>query len=165
MVVVFGRPGERGRAGACGHVGAGVSRRRCGCDHVLAGESCLSREESVSRERIRVNKMAPSSREAIGPEVPDECPFSPPSPRGTTVQKFQMHAYSLVSPGVGWCATNEVVQFCLLWHICSVGWSAFFQRGVVFSQTMSLSTPCETFHFLSYRFEGQNLNPRVLARV
>ena len=30
-----------------------------------------------------VKKMAPSSREAIGPEVPDECPFSAPSPRWT----------------------------------------------------------------------------------
>ena len=42
-----------------------------------------------------VKKMAPSSREAIKPSV----------------QKFPMHAFSLVSPGVGWCATNEVVQF------------------------------------------------------
>ena len=58
-----------------------------------------------------VKKMAQSSREATCPEVPDERPFSPPSPRGTIVQKFPMHAYSLVSPGVGWCATNEVVQF------------------------------------------------------
>ena len=32
-----------------------------------------------------VKKMAPSSREAIGPEVPDESPFSPPSPRGPEV--------------------------------------------------------------------------------
>ena len=47
-----------------------------------------------------VKKMAPSSREAIGPEVPYERPFSPPSPRGTIVQKSLMHAYSLVSPGV-----------------------------------------------------------------
>ena len=60
---------------------------------------------------IAVKKMAPSSREAIGPEVPDESPFSPPSPRGAIVQKSPMHAYSLVSPGVCQCATNEVVQF------------------------------------------------------
>ena len=40
--------------------------------------------------------MAPSSREAISPEVPDECPFSAPSPRGAMmVQKFQMHVHSL----------------------------------------------------------------------
>ena len=58
-----------------------------------------------------VKKMAPSPREATGPEVPDERPFSAPSPRGATVQKFQMHAHSLESPGVGYCATNEVVQF------------------------------------------------------
>ena len=43
-----------------------------------------------------VKEMAPSSREAIGPEVPDERLFSPPSPRGTMVQKSPMHAYSLV---------------------------------------------------------------------
>ena len=58
-----------------------------------------------------VKKMAPSSREAIGPEVPDECPFSAPSPRGSMVQKFPMHAYSKVSFGVCKCATNDVVQF------------------------------------------------------
>ena len=52
-MVVFGRRGVRGRADACGHVGAGVSRRQPGCDLVLAGESCLSRDESVSRKRIR----------------------------------------------------------------------------------------------------------------
>ena len=91
--------------------------------------------------------MAPSSREATGPEVPDECPLS----RGAMGQKFQMHAYSWVSPGVGQCATNEVV---LLWHICSVGWSAFFQCGVVFSQAMSLSTPCDKFQCLAILFEG-----------
>ena len=59
-----------------------------------------------------VKKMAPSSRGPIGPEVPDERPFSPPSPRGgAMVLKFPMHAYSLVSPRVGKCATNEVMQF------------------------------------------------------
>ena len=58
-----------------------------------------------------VKNMALSSPEAIGPEVPDGSPFSAPSPRGVMVQKFQMHAYSLVSSGVCWCATNEVVQF------------------------------------------------------
>ena len=69
-------------------------------------------------------------------------------------QKFPMHAYSLVSPGVGWCATNEVVQFfCLLWNICSVGWSAFFLRGVGFSQAMSLSSPGEKFQFLAVNSE------------
>ena len=42
-----------------------------------------------------VKKMAPSSREAIGADVPDERPFSPPSPRGAMmVQKFPMHACS-----------------------------------------------------------------------
>ena len=34
-----------------------------------------------------VKKMAPSSREALSPEVLDECPFSAPSPRGAMVQK------------------------------------------------------------------------------
>ena len=58
-----------------------------------------------------VKKMDPSSREAIGPEVPYESPFSAPSPRGAMIQKFQMHALSLVSSGVYQCATNEVVQF------------------------------------------------------
>ena len=33
-------------------------------------------------------------KQAIGPEVPDECPFSAPSPRETVVQKFPMHACS-----------------------------------------------------------------------
>ena len=64
------------------------------------------------------------SREAIGPEVPDESPFSAPSPRGAMmVQKSPMHAYSLVSPGVGWCATNEVVQFivCCATFVLPVG--------------------------------------------
>ena len=53
-MVVFGRRRRawaRGRVR--GHVGAGVSRRQPGCDHVLAGESCLSRDESVSRKRKR----------------------------------------------------------------------------------------------------------------
>ena len=54
--------------------------------------------------------MAPSSRETTGPEVPDERPFSPPSPRWAMVKKFPMREYSLVSPGVGYCATNEVVH-------------------------------------------------------
>ena len=38
-MAVHGRVGVRGRAGACGcgHEGAGVSRRRRGCGHVLAG--------------------------------------------------------------------------------------------------------------------------------
>ena len=46
------------------------------------------------------------------------------------------------------CATNEVAVLCLLWNMCSLGWFAFFQRGVGFSQAMSLSTPCEKFQFL-----------------
>ena len=58
-----------------------------------------------------VKKTAPSSREAIGPEVPDECPFSAPSPRGTLVQKSPTHAYSQVSlvsasvPRMGLCSS------------------------------------------------------------
>ena len=72
-------------------------------DHVLRSDPLLV--------FVAVKQMGPSSREAIGPEVPDECPFSAPSPRGAMVQKFQMHAYSVVSPGVCKCATNEVVQF------------------------------------------------------
>ena len=86
-----------------------------------------------------VKKTAPSSREAIGPEVPDESPFSAPSPRGAMVQKSQMHACSLVSPAVGWCATNEVVQFvCCGTFVPSVGlfffstWSWFFSGHVSF---------------------------------
>ena len=39
-----------------------------------------------------VKRMAPSSREATGPEAPDESPPSPPSPRGTMVQKSPTHA-------------------------------------------------------------------------
>ena len=83
-----------------------------------------------------VKKMAPSSREAIGPEVPDECPFSAPSPRGTVVQKSHTVRCLLVSANVprtkfcssffvvqpstcdpevdGECAANEVVQFFAL---------------------------------------------------
>ena len=38
--------------------------------------------------------------------------------------------------------------------MCSLGWFAFFQRGVGFSQAMSLSTPCEKFQFLITTFEG-----------
>ena len=70
-----------------------------------------------------VKKMAPSSREAIGSEIPDECPFSPPSPRGAKVQKFPMHAFSLVSLGACLCATNEVMQFfvcCGLSLLCNI---------------------------------------------
>ena len=95
--------------------------------------------------------MAPSSREAIGPEVPEESPFSPPSPRGTMVQKSPTHAYSLVSPGVGWCATNEVVQFfvCCGTFVLSVA-LLFLNVGVGFSQAMSLSTPCEKFQFSAF---------------
>ena len=50
-----------------------------------------------------------------------------------------MHRYSVVSPGVGWCATNEVVQFfvCCGTFVLSVG-LFFFQRGVGFSQATSL---------------------------
>ena len=128
---------------ACRGVGAS--------DRVLAGDSCLSRDESVSRKRTRhtlfpsvhpsepgvgirscpafsrgrtpasdpllfsaaVKKMAPSSREAIGPEVPDEGPFSAPSQRESIVQKFRMRAYSLVSAGVPrmrLCSSFFVVQ-------------------------------------------------------
>ena len=84
-----------------------------------------------------VKKMAPSSREAIGPEVPDECFF------------FCFVATRVSGPEVpdACCATNElrsslsVVQnlFCRL--VC------FFQRGVGSSPAMSLSTPCEKFQF------------------
>ena len=76
--------------------------------------------------------MAPSSLEATGPEVPDECPLS----RGAMVYKFQMHAYSWVSPGVGQCATSEVVQFfvCCGTFVLSVG--LLFFSGVVFSQAI-----------------------------
>ena len=57
---------------------------------------------------VAVKKMAPSSLEAIGPEVPDECPFSPPSPRGTMVQKFPMHAYSLAGvPRTRFCSRTK----------------------------------------------------------
>ena len=41
----------------------------------------------------------------------------------------------------------------------------FFQRGVGFSQAMSLSTSGEKFEFLIITLKVQNLNPRVLARV
>ena len=44
-----------------------------------------------------VKKMAPSSREAIGPEVPDESPFSAPSPRGAEVPD------ACILFGVSWC--------------------------------------------------------------
>ena len=77
-----------------------------------------------------------------------------------------MHAYSLVSPGVGWCATNEVVQFivCCATFFLPVG-LLFSQRGVGFSQAMSLSTPGEKFEFLIVTFKVKSLNPRVLAHV
>ena len=64
-----------------------------------------------------VEKMAPSSREAIGPEVPDECPLPALSPHGLMVQKSPMRAYSQVFPGVGQHATNEAVQFFFLCDI------------------------------------------------
>ena len=66
-----------------------------------------------------------------------------------------MHAYSLVSSGVGWCATNEVVQFfvCCGTFDLSVG-LLFFDAEFFFSQTMSLSTPCEKNSVFSHRFEG-----------
>ena len=44
-----------------------------------------------------VKKMAPSSREATSPQVPDERPFSPPSPRGPEVPD------ACILFGVIWC--------------------------------------------------------------
>ena len=81
----------------------------------------------------------PSSSDANGAEVPDECPYVAPSLRGATVQKFLMHAYSMVSLAStcslqvhAGCATSGVVWFFVfLRNMCSVGWSVFFRRGVV----------------------------------
>ena len=56
------------RRGTCISVGARVSRCLCGCDHVLAGDLCLSRDESVSRKRVR-HTLLPSvhfSEPAVG---------------------------------------------------------------------------------------------------
>ena len=76
----------RGREGACGcgRVGTGVSWRRCRCDHVLAGESCfvarrIGMEEactasapSVCSSGVEIRSRPAPSREAIGPQDPDE---------------------------------------------------------------------------------------------
>ena len=123
--------------GARARVSVGSWVRACrgvgASDHVLAGESCLSRDESASRKRIRhtlfpsvhpsepsvgmrscpafrggeppkvrrnprrtdpvlvfaaVMKMAPSSREATGPQVPNECFFQ----RGVGFSQGESHA-------------------------------------------------------------------------
>ena len=63
-----------------------------------------------------------------------------------------MHAYSLVSTCNATvnaqCVTNGVVRFlvCCGTFVLSVG-LPFFQRGVGFSQAMSLSTPGEKRSF------------------
>ena len=73
--------------------------------------------------------MAPSSREATGPEVPDECFFCFVATWGNGPE----------APDAC-CATNEVVRFivCCATFVLSVGLFFFFQRGVVFSQAISL---------------------------
>ena len=53
-----------------------------------------------------VKKMAPSSREATGPEVPDERPFSPPSPRGPEVPD------ACILSGVSWCRRLPRMRLC-----------------------------------------------------
>ena len=69
-----------------------------------------------------VKKMAPSSRGPIGPEVPDESPFSAPSPRG--VRNLLMHAV----PRMRLHSSLSVVQhfFCRL--VCFF----FFDAELVF---------------------------------
>ena len=53
----------------------------------------------------------------------------------------------------GWCAKNEVVQFfvCCGTFVLSVS-LFFFDAELVFSQAMSLSTPCEKFQFFNCYF-------------
>ena len=171
-MVAISRPGVRGRAGACGcgHVGAGVSRRRCRCDHVLVDESCLSRDELVSWKRGRhtlfpsvrhtdpllvfpaVKKTTPSSREAIGPD-----------------ERFLVFFVAAWGNGPeapdACCATNEVTQFIVrcATFVLSVG--LFFQRGDGFSQAMSLSTPGEKFEFLIITLKVPNESTSSGARV
>ena len=82
-----------------------------------------------------------------------------PSPRGATVRKFPMHAYSLLSPGVGWCATNEVVQFfvCCGTFVLSVG-LLFFNAELVFLRPCLFHSLVRNFSLLLLfrRFKFQN---------
>ena len=80
-----------------------------------------------------VKKTAPSSREAFGPEVPDES-FFVSSPRGAIFRKLLMHAVPRM-------------RLRSATFVLSVGLLFFFQRGVGFSPAISLSTPGEKFEF------------------
>ena len=60
-----------------------------------------------------VKKTAPSSREAIGPEVPDGCPLS----RGAMGQKFQMHACSWCLLVLACVPRMRCAVLCLLCNI------------------------------------------------
>ena len=112
--------------------------------------------------------MAPSSREAIGPKILDESPFSAPSPRGTVVQKSPMHAYSLVSLGVGWCATNETVQFfvCCGTFDLSVG-VFFFNVELVFLRPCLFRRLVRNFSFLLLfrRLKLEHTSPGVRVGI
>ena len=70
-----------------------------------------------------------------GPKVPDECFFCFVVTWGNGPEALDAR-----------CATNEVAQFIVSCgtFVLSVG-LLLFQRGVVFSQALSLSTPCEKF--------------------
>ena len=72
-------------------------------------------------------------------------------PRMRLCSSFFVVQHSTCDPEVNAeCATDEVVWFfvCCGTFVLSVG-LLFFQRGVGFSQAMSLSTPCEKFQFLA----------------
>ena len=73
-----------------------------------------------------VKKMAPSSREAINPEVPGECFFFFSSPRGALVWKLLMHAV----PRMRLCRSLSVVQHLF----CRLVLFFFFNAELVFSQ-------------------------------
>ena len=86
---------------------------------------------------------------------------------------FLMHTYSLVSlmstcnaTVNAECVKNGVVRFlvCCGTFVLSVG-LFFFQRGVGFSQAMSLSAPCEKFEFLAFVPKVKILNTRAPVYV
>ena len=72
-----------------------------------------------------VKKMAPSSREAINPEVPGECFFFFVATWSTGLEALD-----------ACCATDEVVQIfvCCATFVLSVGPFFFFNAELVFSQ-------------------------------
>ena len=78
-------------------------RTRCWNKIILCvrGGALQGEEEPLAHRSLVGFCCSQEDGSVVGPEVPDENPFSAPSPRGAVVQNFSMHEYSWVSPGVG----------------------------------------------------------------